>query len=86
MLRNALNETNSQDQVKKLSEYINHFLKDVEHTVLFLKSVKKIKEKDIINSLNQANPLTTINKPRLRLIREFISKQITPELASKIII
>ncbi len=86
MLRNALGENSSETQVKKLSEYINHFIEDVDHTVSFLKSVKKVKEKDLINSLNEAHPLTTFNKPRLRLIREFISKQITPELASKIII
>ena len=86
MLRNALEWVDPENHFKKLSEFIGRFIKDVEITVKFLDKVKKIKEKDLIHTLNKENPLSTFNKGRLRLIREFISKRITPEIATKIII
>ena len=86
ILRNALEWNDPEHHFKKLSEFIELFTKDVEITVSFLNNVKKIKEKDLIVKLNKENPLSTFNKGRIRLIREFITKRITPEIAAKIII
>ena len=86
MLRNALEWNDPEHHFKKLAEFIERFSKDVDITVSFLNNVKKVKEKDAIAKLNKENPLSTFNKGRLRLIREFISKRITPEIAAKIII
>jgi hypothetical protein len=86
MIRNALEWKESNDNFKKLSEFIERFVKDVEITVSFLEDLKKIYEKDLIKKLNKKIDLSTINKSRLRLIREFISKRISPEIALKIIV
>jgi len=86
MLKNALEWNEPQNHFRKLSEFIERFIADIKTTVSFLEKVKKVKEKDLINILNKENPLSTFNKSRLRLIREFISKRITPEIAAKIVI
>lgn len=86
MIRNAVEWKESDKHFKKLSEFVERFVKDVEITASYLKDVKKIYEKDLIKKLNKQIDLSTINKSRLRLIREFISKRITPEIAAKIVI
>jgi hypothetical protein len=86
MLQNALDWKDPQDHFKKLSEFIERLIKDVDITVNFLKNVKKIKEKNLISSLNKESILSSFNKERIRLIREFISKRLTPEIAVKIIL
>jgi hypothetical protein len=86
MLRNALEWKDPQSHFNKLSDFIERFVSEVNTIVSFLNTVKKIKEKDLITTLNKENMLSTFNKARVRLIREFISKRMTPEIAVKIIL
>jgi hypothetical protein len=84
ILSNALGRKDKNEQLKYLAQYITQFISDVEFAQNLLKNVKSIREKDLIKELKEKLIVSTINKNRIELIKEFISRRISKEVSSKI--
>ena len=84
ILDNALGRTDKSEQLKYLAQYIIQFIKDVEFTKVLLENSKKISEKDLIKQLKEKLIVSTINKKRVLIIKEFIKQRFPNELSAKI--
>jgi hypothetical protein len=84
ILDNALGRKDKSEQLKYLAQYINQFIKDVEFTKTLLENSKNISEKDLIKQLKQKLIVSTINKKRILIIKEFIKQRFPNELSAKI--
>ncbi|MHA2290405.1 MAG: hypothetical protein ACXABG_16585 [Promethearchaeota archaeon] len=84
ILDNALGRSDKVEQLKYLAQYINQFIKDVEFTATLLENSKKISEKDLVKQLKEKLIVSTINKKRVLIIKEFISQRFSKELSAKI--
>ncbi|MGB5911442.1 MAG: hypothetical protein WBH31_09635 [Promethearchaeia archaeon] len=84
IINHALKRDENGIQFKILTEFLQRLLKDVDEAKFILENCKKISEKDLIKELNVRLTLSSINKSRMRLIKEFINRRISPELAAKI--
>ncbi|MHA2429536.1 MAG: hypothetical protein ACXACC_00750 [Promethearchaeota archaeon] len=84
IINHALKRDENGIQFKILTEFLQRLLKDVDEAKFILENCKKISEKDLIKELNARLTLSSINKSRMRLIKEFINRRISPELAAKI--
>jgi hypothetical protein len=84
ILDNALGRSDKGEQIKYLAQYINQFIKDVEFTATLLENSKKISEKDLVKQLKEKLIVSTINKKRVLIIKEFIRQRFSRELSAKI--
>ena len=84
IINHALKRDENGIQFKLLTEFLQRLLKDVGEAKFILENCKKISEKDLIKELNARLTLSSINKSRMRLIKEFINRRISPDLAAKI--
>ncbi|GAH41883.1 unnamed protein product, partial [marine sediment metagenome] len=84
ILDNALGRKDKGEQLKYLAQYINQFIKDVEFTKTLLENSKRISEKDLIKQLKEKLVVSTINKKRVLIIKEFIKQRFSNELANRI--
>ena len=84
ILSNALGKKDKTEQLKYLALYINQFISDIEFTTVLLKNAKSISEKELIKKLKEKLIVSTINRNRIVLIKEFISRRISKDLSNKI--
>jgi hypothetical protein len=84
ILSNALGKKDKTEQLKYLALYINQFISDIEFTKSLLENAKSISEKELIKKLKEKLIVSTINRNRIVLIKEFISRRISKELSKKI--
>jgi hypothetical protein len=84
ILSNALGKSDKSEQLKYLALYINQFISDVEFTKTLLENSKGINEKELIKKLKEKLIVSTINRNRIVLIKEFISRRISKDLGKKI--
>ena len=84
ILDNALGLTDKSEQLKHLAQYIDQFIKDAEFTKTLLDNSNKIREKDLLKQLKEKLIVSTINKQRIMLIKEFIKRRFSVELSNKI--
>ncbi|MBY9020820.1 MAG: hypothetical protein KGD67_07170 [Candidatus Lokiarchaeota archaeon] len=84
ILSNALGKHDKNEQLKYLAQYITQFISDVEFTQNVLENVKSISEKELIKKLKEKLIVSTINKNRILLIKEFINRRISKEVGRKI--
>jgi len=84
IISNALGKKDKREQLKYLAQYINQFINDVEITQNLLENVKSIKEKELLKKLKEKLILSTIDKNRISLMKEFINRRISKEVGSKI--
>lgn len=84
ILENALGRNDKGEQLKYLAQYIVQFIKDVEFTKTLLENSKSISEKDLIKQLKEKLIVSTINKKRVSVIKEFIEQRFSNELSAKI--
>ena len=84
ILSNALGKTDKTEQLKYLALYITQFISDVEFTMSLLENAKGISEKELIKKLKEKLIVSTINKNRIILIKEFINRRISQDLSKKI--
>jgi len=84
ILDNALGRKDKGEQLNYLAQYINQFIKDVEFTKMLLENSKRISEKDLIKQLKEKLVVSTINKKRVLIIKEFIKQRFSNELSNKI--
>ncbi len=84
ILSNALGKKDKTEQLKYLTLYINQFISDIEFTMALLENAKSISEKELIKKLKEKLIVSTINRNRIVLIKEFISRRISKDLSKKI--
>ena len=84
IIRNALGKKDKREQLKYLAQYINQFIGDVEITYNLLENVESIREKELLKKLKEKLILSTIDKNRISLIKEFINRRISKRVGSKI--
>ncbi len=84
ILDNALGRKDKGEQLKYLAQYITQFIKDVEFTKNLLENSNSISEKDLMKELKSKLIVSTINKKRVSIIKEFIEQRYSKELAAKI--
>lgn len=84
ILSNALGKKDKNEQLKYLTLYINQFISDVDFTIALLENAKAISEKELIKKLKEKLIVSTINKNRIELIKEFINRRISKDLSEKI--
>jgi hypothetical protein len=84
ILTNALGKTDKNEQLKYLALYINQFISDIEFTMSLLENAKAISEKELIKKLKEKLIVSTINRNRIVLIKEFINRRISKDLSQKI--
>jgi hypothetical protein len=77
-------EIDEHDGYKIVESYIIQFIKDVELTKSTLENHKNISDKNLIKELNQKSTLSTINKNRIKLIKEFFIRRNCTDLANRI--
>jgi hypothetical protein len=83
-LDNALGRKDKVEQLKYLAQYINQFIKDAEFTKTLLENSKSISEKNLIKLLKQKLIVSTINRKRVLIIKEFIKQRYPKEISDKI--
>ncbi|MBA7511725.1 hypothetical protein ES705_03721 [subsurface metagenome] len=84
ILSNALGKKDKNEQLKYLALYITQFISDIEFTKSLLENTKAISEKELIKKLKDKLIVSTINRNRIVLIKEFISRRISKDLSNKI--
>ncbi len=80
----ALERTDPKEQTKIISDSIKRFINDSEYAKTILDGVKKISEKDLMKTLDEKLAMTTINKYRMALIKEFLRRRVSVDLIKKI--
>ena len=80
----ALERKDPMEQTKIISDSIVRFISDSEFAKTILDDVRKISEKDFMKTLDEKLTLTTINKYRMALIKEFLRRRISVDLLKKI--
>ena len=80
----ALQKEDPNDQYKVLVDSIQRFILDSEVTEQKLKDVKKISEKNLIKLLDKELTLSTINKDRMGIIKEFLVRRMSSDIMSKV--
>ncbi|MCJ7650349.1 MAG: hypothetical protein MUP85_17205, partial [Candidatus Lokiarchaeota archaeon] len=80
----ALERKDPKEQTKILSDSIVRFINDSVFAKAILDGVKKISEKDFMKTLDEKLTLTTINKYRMALIKEFLRRRVSVDLIKKI--
>ncbi|MBY8980080.1 MAG: hypothetical protein KGD72_06800 [Candidatus Lokiarchaeota archaeon] len=84
ILSNALSKKDKSEQLQYLAQDINQFISDVEFTQSLLENVRNISEKELIKKLKEKRIVSPINKNRILLIKEFITRRISKEVGRKI--
>lgn len=80
----ALQREDPNEQYKAMVDSIQRFVLDSEATEKKLKEINKITEKNLIKELDKELTLSTINREKMVLIKEFIYRRKSPELLAKI--
>jgi len=84
ILSYALGKKDKKEQLQYLAQLINQFISDAEFTQNFLENVENISEKELMKELKEKLIVSTINKNRILLIKEFINRRISKESSNKI--
>lgn len=84
ILKRALEIIDEQEQQKLLQQDISRFISEVNYVVSILEVVDNIYEDDLIEQLSKALKIKKISTYRLNLIKEFIRRNISVKIISKI--
>ena len=84
IINNALRKEENGAQFKTIKEFLDRFIKDIDLATSILENSNKISEKDLIKKMNEQLTFSSINKHRIKIIKEFINRRISPSLVAKI--
>lgn len=84
ILKRALEIIDEQEQQKLLQQDISRFISEVNYVVSLLEVVDTIYEDELIEQLSKALKIKKISTNRLNLIKEFIRRNISAKIVSKI--
>ena len=80
----ALNIIDEQEQLKLLQQDISNLIREASYTLSILQVVEGIYEDELIDKISKALSIKKISSYRLNLIKEFIRRNISEKLVSKI--
>lgn len=84
VVKRALEIIDEQEQLKLLQQDIGRLITEANHATYFLQDVKNVYEDELIEQLSKDLKIKPISNYRLNLIKEFIGRNISKALASKI--
>ena len=84
ILKRAVEIIDEQEQLKLLQQDVARLISEVNYTVSILGSVDQIYEDDLIEQLSKALKIKKISTYRLNLIKEFVRRNISTKIVSKI--
>ena len=84
ILSNAMERRTTMDQSKYLAHYISQFINDVDFTKQLLESSGSISKKELVKKLKEKLIVSTIDKNRVIVIKNFLERRISPEISSRI--
>ena len=84
ILHNALERRTISDQSKYLAHYISQFINDVDFTKQLLESTGSISKKELVKKLKEKLIISTIDKKRVIVIKNFLERRISSEISSRI--
>jgi hypothetical protein len=84
IIASALQKQDQNEHLKYMSFYITKFLEDVDKTLIIIEPVKKISKKDLVKKLKEIAITSTVTKSYITIIKEFINRRISPQIAKKI--
>ena len=83
-VKKALEIINPEEQIILIQQDINNFLKEINHNIRILEDVKEIYDTDLGDQLSKDLKISKISKQRLNLLRNFILRNVSEDLAKKI--
>ena len=84
VVKRALEIIDEQEQLKLLQQDIGRLITEANQATYFLQDVKHVYEDELIEQLSKDLKIKPISNYRLNLIKEFIGRNISKSLASKI--
>ena len=84
IIKRALNIINEKEQLELMQQDIAKFIDEVNCTVAIIHKEKEIYEDDLVEQITKSFNIKKINKYRLNLIKEFIRRNISYKIVSKI--
>ena len=84
ILHNALERRTISDQSKYLAHYISQFINDVDFTKQLLEKTGSISKKELVKKLKEKLIISTIDKKRVIVIKNFLERRISSEISSRI--
>lgn len=84
ILKRALEIIDEQEQLNLLQQDIGRLINEANHATYILQDIKDIYEDELIEQLSKDLKIKAINNNRLNLIKEFIRRNISKTLASRI--
>ncbi|MFX1344513.1 MAG: hypothetical protein ACFFAI_05365 [Promethearchaeota archaeon] len=84
ILKRALEIIDEQEQLNLLQQDIGRLINEANHATYILQDRKDMYEDELIEQLSKDLKIKTINNYRLNLIKEYIRRNISKEIASKI--
>jgi hypothetical protein len=84
IIKKALNISNEEEQILLLQDQIATFIREVEFSIKVLENTKEIYDEDLIEKMAKELMIPKVNHYRIRLIKEFIERRISPAIAKKI--
>ncbi|MFW9826859.1 MAG: hypothetical protein ACFFEY_04475 [Candidatus Thorarchaeota archaeon] len=84
IIKRALEIIDEEEQIKLLQQDIANFFSEVHYTISILQDFDEIYEEDLVEKLFLALNIKRISNYRLNLIKEFIKRNISRKIVSKI--
>ncbi|MFX1326188.1 MAG: hypothetical protein ACFE8N_14655 [Promethearchaeota archaeon] len=84
IVRRALEIIDEDEQIKLLQQDIIRLVNEANHAAFIIQDVNEIYEDDLVNQLTKGLNVKKINNYRFNLIKEFIRRNISKNLVSKI--
>jgi hypothetical protein len=84
IIKRALEIIDEDEQLKLLQQDVSQLINEVHYIVSILETVDQIYEDDLVEKVSKALTIKKINNYRLNLIKEFIRRNISKKIVSKI--
>jgi hypothetical protein len=84
LIASAIQNEKHLEQIKFLSFYLTKFIEDTNKAMIIIEPLKKISKRELVKKLKDIAITSTVTKDYVTSIKEFIHRQISPEIAKKI--
>jgi hypothetical protein len=84
IVKRALEIIDEEEQLKLLQQDISNLIREIQYTVSILQDVEEIYDNELIEKISRGLSIKKISNYRLSLIKEFIRRNISKKIVSKI--